>query len=285
MRIVAVGAAAACAPSGPPRRRAFRHGNAFSADRRRVFAKTTNKPCRAPTPSRVSLGGAARVVYTRHVSRTRVDRGEGASGAFTRANTGHASRSPARFSSSSGFSPSETPERTSSSEHTQSRHAHPARRVALALAVIALVAFAVVEACGARASFPPGATGESFTRSAVATLETLRPGGLVLPPFAEALLRDARTLLDTSSPSLVIALMAFLTVNPAPLRRASRETFNALARCLAARDAPNWLTAATALSGEFFFIFVWAISLTSCFVNRRIRRPSYAAVCLLGAGE
>jgi hypothetical protein len=25
--------------------------------------------------------------------------------------------------------------------------------------------------------------------------------------------------------------------------------------------------------------------MTSCFVNRRIRRPSYAAVCLLGAGE
>ena len=99
------------------------------------------------------------------------------------------------------------------------------------------------------------------------------------------LLRNARTLLDTNSPSLVIALMAFLTVNPAPLRRASRETFNALARCLAARDAPHWLTAATALSGEIFFIFVWAISMTSCFVNRRIRRPSYAAVCLLGAGE
>jgi hypothetical protein len=88
----------------------------------------------------------------------------------------------------------------------------------------------------------------------VITFETLRPGGLSLPPwpaFYPALLRDARTLLEKTRPSLVIALMAFLTVNPAPLRRASRETFHALARCLAARDAPNWVTAATALSGPY----------------------------------
>ena len=242
MRTVAVGASVACAPSGPPRRRAFRHGNAFSADIRRVFAKTTSKPCRAPTPSRVSLGGAARVSHTHRLSRARVDRGGVASGAVARANAGHASRSPACFASSSDFSSSETPEPRSSSEHTHSRHAHPARRVALTLAVIALVAFAAVEACGARASFPSGATRESFTRSAVITFETLRPGGLSLPPwpdFFPALLRDARTLLEKTRPSLVIALMAFLTVNPAPLRRASRETFHALARCLAARDAPN----------------------------------------------
>jgi hypothetical protein len=199
-----------------------------------------------------------------------VNHAGGASGAFARANTGHASRSPARFSSSSGFSPSETP--APSSEHTQSRHAHPARRVALALAVIALVAFAVVEACGARASFP----------SAVATLETLRPGGLALPPFAEALLRDARTLLDTSSPSLVIALMAFLTVNPAPLRRASRETFHALARCLAARDAPNWVTAATALSGQYFGR---AMRLCVCWTlaNKLARAPCIDSSVVLAA--
>ena len=282
--MVAVGVSAARAPGGPPRR-AFRHGNASLADGRRVLAKTTRKAWRAPTPSRVSLGGDARVSYAHRLSRTRVDRGGGASGAFARVNAGHASRSPACFASSSDFSSSETPEPRSSSEHTHSRHAHPARRVALALAVIALVAFVAVEACGARASFPSGATRESFTRSAVTTFETLRPGGLSLPPwpaFFAALLRDARTLLEKTRPSLVIALMAFLTVNPAPLRRASRETFHALARCLAARDAPNWVTAATALSGPYVgralrLCFFWALA------NRLARLPCVDSGTVLAA--
>ena len=282
--MVAVGVSAARAPRGPPRR-AFRHGNASPADGRRVLAKTTTKAWRAPTPSRVSLGGAARVSHTHRLSRARVDRGGVASGAFARANAGHASRSPACFASSSDFSSSETPEPRSSSEHTHSRHAHPARRVALTLAVIALVAFAAVEACGARASFPSGATRESFTRSAVITFETLRPGGLSLPPwpdFFPALLRDARTLLEKTRPSLVIALMAFLTVNPAPLRRASRETFHALARCLAARDAPNWVTAATALSGPYVgralrLCFFWALA------NRLARLPCVDSGTVLAA--
>ena len=282
--MVAVGISAARAPGGPPRR-AFRHGNASLADGRRVLAKTTTKAWRAPTPSRVSLGGAARVSYAHRLSRTRVDRGGGASGAFARVNVGHASRSPACFASSSDFSSSETPEPRSSSEHTHSRHAHPARRVALALAVIALVAFVAVEACGARASFPSGATRESFTRSAVTTFETLRPGGLSLPPwpaFFAARLRDAWTLLEKTRPSLVIALMAFLTVNPAPLRRASRETFHALARCLAARDAPNWVTAATALSGPYVgralrLCFFWALA------NRLARLPCVDSGTVLAA--
>ena len=252
------------------------------ADTRRVFTKTTTKACRAPTPPRVSLGGAARVSYVYHASHTRVERGEAASGAFARANVGHALRSSACFASSqtSGFSSSETPEPTSSSKPPNSRHAHLARRLALALTIVALVAFVVVESCGARASFPSCATLESFERVATETFETLRPGG-PLPPL-QALLRDARRHLAKTRPTLVIALMAFLSLNPAPLRRASRETFHALARCLAAREARNWVTAVIALSGPYVgraarLCVCWAL------VNHLARLPRVDTSVVLAA--
>ena len=243
-RMVAIGVSAAMfrAPSGRPRG-AFRHRTPVST------FQTTTKTWRAPTPSRVSLADAARVSYAYHASRARGGRGGAGSGAFARANVGHASRSPVCHASSSGFSSSETPEPTSSRKRTHSRHDHLARRLALALAVVTLVAFVVAESCGARASFPSGATRESFTRTAAITFETLRPGGF--PPPAAALLRDARSLFDKARPSLAVALMAFLSFNPAPTRRVSRESFHALARCLAARGAPGWVTAATALSGPY----------------------------------
>ena len=212
----------------------------------------------------------------------RADRGGAASGAFARANVGHASRSPACFVSSqtSGFSSSETPEPTSSSKPPHSRHAHLARRLALALTVVALVAFVVVESCGARASFPSCATRESFERTAAATFESLRLGGLPQP--LQALLRDARYLLEKARPALVIALMAFLSLNPAPLRRTCRETFHALARCLAAREAPNWVTAATALSGPYVgraarLCVCWALA------NHLARLPRIDSAMVLAA--
>jgi len=242
MVAIAVSAAMFRAPSGRPRG-AFRHRTPVST------FQTTTKTWRAPTPSRVSLADAARVSYAYHASRARGGRGGTGSGAFARANVGHASRSPVCHASSSGFSSSETPEPTSSRKRTHSRHDHLARRLALALAVVTLVAFVVAESCGARASFPSGATRESFTRTAAITFETLRPGGF--PPPAAALLRDARSLFDKARPSLAVALMAFLSFNPAPTRRVSRESFHALARCLAARGAPGWVTAATALSGPY----------------------------------
>ena len=114
--------------------------------------------------------------------------------------------------------------------------------------MVALVAFVVAESCGARASFPSGATRESFTRTAAITFETLRPGGF--PPPAAALLRDARSLFDKARPSLAVALMAFLSFNPAPTRRVFRRP-STRSRGAWRRAARRWLTAATALSGPY----------------------------------
>ena len=185
-RMVAIGVSAAMfrAPSGRPRG-AFRHRTPVST------FQTTTKTWRAPTPSRVSLADAARVSYAYHASLARAGRGGVGSGAFARANVGHASRSPVCHASSSGFSSSETPEPTSSSKRTHSRHDHLARRLALALAVVALVAFVVAESCGARAAVAACEPPESVTPTPPITIQNQRPGGVTPPPAA--LLRDARS--------------------------------------------------------------------------------------------